>query len=326
MISEPSNGEYNIWYNQKTRENHSLLVFWREHLVNNEEIRVLMNVRDYTRYGQPAKTIEKYGPSTILSEPSLLTKGPNNEIIVYNHSTKQLVVFDEQLQYSHIIGEGEGNKEFQCITGITVDWNKNVYAADCILQCIQKFKLSGEFISELEVTSTTDDSTESPFSIVVSQSDELFVCDSDKHRIRVFQFGKFAYSFGQYGSEPGSFNHPHDLALNNSEDQLFIADSCNDRIQVFTPRGKFLKSFDTFPGVVFKIKGPVGIHYAPDGHLLVCCKDTNCVLVLKENGSFVHAIESRRGRRFGNLCAVVVKDNGQTVIADKSNNRLVVFQ
>ena len=328
VISEPSNGEYNFWYDPKTRENHSLHVYWNEYLVNNEEIKVLMTVRDYARVGQSAKTIDKYGPSdTQLKEPTLLAKLPNNEIIVYNHSTQQLVVFDEQLQYLHVIGkEGNGNKQFQCITGIAVDWNKNVYAVDCILQCIQKFKLSGEFISEVEVGSTTDDSIKSPLSIVVSQSEELFVCDSATHRIQVIRFGKFAYSFGQYGSEPGSFNHPHDLALNNSEDQLFIADRCNDQIQVFTPRGKFLKCFDMFPGVVFKIKSPVGIHYAPDGHLLVCCKDTNCVLVLQENGNFVHAIESKRGRRFGELCAVVVMDNGQIVVADKSNNQLLVFQ
>ncbi|XP_065890021.1 tripartite motif-containing protein 2-like [Dysidea avara] len=330
VITERSNGEYHIWYNPKARENHSLQVYWKEHLVNYEEIKALMTVRNYTHFGQPAKIIDKYGPSNMtvqLSEPNLLVKGPNNEVIVYDHSTKQLVVFDKQFQYSHVIGEtGDGNGKFRCVTGIAVDRNGYLYAVDCVLHCIQKFKLSGEFISQLGGEGTSGDNMKSPFSLVVSQSDELFVCDSDKHSIKVFQYDSFAYSFGQHGTEPGSFNCPQDLALNNSEDQLFISDHCNDRVQVFTPKGKFLRIFDTFPGVVFRLKSPFRIHYTPDGHLLVICKDTNCVVVLKEDGTFVHAIESRRGRRFSDLCGVVVMDDGQTVITDKSNSRLVVLQ
>ncbi|XP_065888378.1 E3 ubiquitin-protein ligase TRIM71-like [Dysidea avara] len=328
VITEQSDGEYHIWYNPKTRENHSLQVYWKEHLVNCKDIKVLMTVRNYTQFRlQPAKIIDKYGSSNMhLLEPSLLAKGPNNEVIVYNHTTTQLVVFDKQFQYSHVIGgAGDGNGKFRCITGIAVDRNGYLYTADYILHYIQKFKLSGDFISQFGGGGTSGDNMRSPLSLVVSQSEQLFVCDSDKHIIKVFQLDKFAYSFGQHGTEPGSFNRPQDLALNNSEDQLFITDRGNNRVQVFTPKGKFLRFFDTFPGVVFRLKTPFGIHYAPDGHLLVICKDNNCVLVLKDDGTFVQAIESRQGKRFSDLYGVMVMDDGQTVIADKSNNRLAVF-
>jgi len=324
VITEQSNGEYHIWYNPKARENHSLQIYWKEHLVNCTEIKVLMTVRNYTYFGQPIKIIDKYGPTdTQLSQPNLLAKGLNNEVIVYDNSTKQLVVFDKQFQYSHVIcGGDDENLKFRYVTGIVVDWNGNLYVADCFLHCIQKFKLSGEFISQFG----SGDSILSPFSLVVSRSEQLFVCDSNKHRIQVFKIEKFAYSFGQHGTEPGSFNRPQDLALNNSEDQLFITDHYNDRVQVFTPQGKFLRVFEKFPGVVFRLKTPFGIHYTPDGHLLVICKDTNCVLVLKEDGTFIHAIESRRGRRFSDLCGIVIMDDGQTVIVDKGNSRLLVLQ
>ena len=39
----------------------------------------------------------------------------------------------------------------------------------------------------------------------------------------------------------------------------------------------------------------------------------------------MHGIESKRGRRFSDLSGVVVMDDGQTVIADKGNKRLLVF-
>ena len=165
----------------------------------------------------------------------------------------------------------------------------------------------------------------SPFGLALSQSEQLFICDSDNHQIQVFQNEKFRYGFGQHGTEPGDFNHPQDLSLNNSEDQLFITDHHNDRVQVFSPKGQFIRLFDKFPAVVFRLQTPFGIYCAPDGYLLVSYKDSNCVLVLKEDGNFVHAIESKRGKRFSDLGGIVVMDDGQIVIADKSNNRLVVL-
>ena len=70
--------------------------------MNNEEVKVSVNIRDYANIKEEVKVIDKYGPNNEqLKYPYLMTKGPNNEVIVRNHSTKQLMIFDEQLQYSH---------------------------------------------------------------------------------------------------------------------------------------------------------------------------------------------------------------------------------
>ena len=319
-IREWSSGQYFISYIPLVRKNHLLQIYWKGHLVNHEHIKVLMTVRDYNNVGQVVKTIEKYGSNNEqLIEPDYLAKGPNNELIVCDHSTKHLVVFDKQFQYSHVIGEaGRGNGKFQRVTGIAVDRKGFLYVADCTLHCIQKFKFSGEFVSQF----SSEDSS-SPFGMVVSQSEQLFVCDSSNDRIQVFQYEKFVYGFGQHGTEPGSFNQPQDLALNNSEDQLFVTDNRNDRVQVFTPKGQFLKIFDRFANVVFSLKSPFGINYTPDGYLLVSTQNSNCVLVLRDDGEYVRAIENKK--RFSDPRGVLVMDDGQIVIADKCNNRLLVF-
>ena len=323
-VEEHSNGRYSICYSPKINENHYLQIYWNGNLLSHENVKVLMTVRDYNNVGQAVKTIEKYGPNNAqLIEPNLLAKGPNDELIVCDHSTKQLVVFDKQFQYSHVIGgAGRGNGKFQRVTGIAVDRNGYLYAADCTLHCIQKFNLSGEFISQF---SSGEGST--PFGLVLSQSDQLFICDSSNDKILVFQYENFAYGFGQHGTEPGYFNHPQDLALSNSEDQLFITDHRNDRVQVFTPYGQFLRYFDRFTNVMFRLKSPFGINCTPDGHLLASSQDSNCILVFKEDGNFVRAIESmsRGKKRFSDPRGVLIMDEGQIVIADKSNNRLIVF-
>ena len=202
-----------------------------------------------------------------------------------------------------------------------------MYVADATLHCIQKFELNGKFISQFGNKGNSNGSMQRPHGLVLTQSELLFVCDSDNHRIQIFQNEQFSYCFGQYGTSLGSFNEHVDLTLNNSEDQLFITEYSNDRVQVFTIKGQFLKVFGDLTGIRFKLQFPVGIHHTPDGHLLIASNDTHCILVFKEDGKFTSAIEGsyQDKKKFSNVCGVVMMDNGQIVIADRNNNRLVVF-
>jgi len=206
-LEEESRGQYHIWYNPKRKEDHSLSVYWRGLSLNLEEIKVLADVRDYATIKQEVKIIDKYGPTNKnLVEPYLLAKGPNNELIVRNQSTNQLVVFDEQFQCCHVIGgAGSGSGKFQRITGIAVDKKGYLYVADRVLNCIQKFILTGEYILQFGSKGNADGQLKSPYGLVLSQSGLLFVCDAENNRIQVFENERFSYRFGQYGINPGFF-------------------------------------------------------------------------------------------------------------------------
>ena len=330
-IEEGSNGLYHIWCTPKRKEDHLLSVYWRGLVVNDEEVKVSVNIRDYANIKEfeEVKVIDKYGPNNKqLKYPYLMAKGPNNEVIVRNHSTEQLVIFDEQLQYSHVIGgSGNGNGKFQCITGIAVDNKGYLYVADCDLHCIQRFTLTGQFVSQFGNKGTAKGQFNAPRGLVLSQSELLFVCDSNNHRIQVFKDEVFSCTFGHCGKEPGCFNNPRDLTLNSNEDQLFITDRNNHRVQVFTPSGQFLRIFGNFTDIPFKLRCPIGIYYTPDNHLLISFCNNHCVLVFEEDGRFVSAIEGtyQGKKRFSYPYGVIMMDNGQIVIASYATNKLVVF-
>ena len=328
-IEEESNGIYHIWYTPKRKEDHLLSVYWRGLVVNDDEVKVSVNIRDYANIKEEVKVIDKYGPNNEqLQYPYLMAKGPNNEVIVRNVSTNQLVIFDEQLQYSRVIGgRGNGNGKFQNITGIAVDNKGYLYVADCNLHCIQKFTLNGQFVSQFGSQGTAEGQFNAPRGLVLSQSELLFVCDCNNHRIQIFKIEVFSCTFGQSGKEPGCFNHPRDLTLNSNEDQLFITDRDNHRVQVFTPSGQFLRTFGNFTDIPFKLQYPVGIYYTPDNHLLISSNNNHCVLVFEEDGRFVSAIEGiyQGKKRFSNPCGVIMMDNGQIVIASNGTHKLVVF-
>ena len=53
-----------------------------------------------------------------------------------------------------------------------------------------------------------------------------------------------ARSFGKGGSGKGQFDSPYDIAC-DSTGKVYVADTINRRVQVFTPEGSFLRMFAT---------------------------------------------------------------------------------
>ena len=300
---------------------------------------MLVRSRDYNRINlEEPRVISKYGPDEQpFVWPCLLANGPGGELIVGNNSLSaiQLIVFDEQLDYKNplqvIGGEGDGVGMFRQISGIAVDKKGYLYAADFKLHRIQKFTLSGEYDSQFGTKGKENGQFDEPWGLTFSKLNLLFVCDRKNHRIQAFQGEGYFYKFGQFNNEgePGTFNQPVDVTLNNSEDKLFVSDWGNHRVQVFEPNGNFLTKIESrtdIPGFTFK--NPDGIFFTPDNHLLV--SSTERVLILKEDGSFVSMIEGMcsNSERFKDCIGIIMMKNGKIVIADglDGSNGLIVFQ
>ena len=68
-----------------------------------------------------------------------------------------------------------------------------------------------------------------------SSNGQMFLVDSGNDKIKRLsaQSGNLYAVTGQKGKEPGSFNQPVDIAYDYEMDKLFVADTGNNRIQVF---------------------------------------------------------------------------------------------
>ena len=257
----------------------------------------------------------------------MLAKGPNGEDPKQVH----IVIFDEQLKYKkHINGQAFEEEGLTKICGITVDKAGFLYATDGEQNCIKKFKLhEGKFISRFGEKGSGDGHFNGPTGLWISKLSYLFVCDRHNHRIQVFHDKDFMYKFGKQSRmipEPGTFRQPVDITMNNSEDKLFITDWHHNRVQVFTPEGKFIQKINIVPEYVLLIK-PNGIFFTPDNHLLVA--STINVLVFKEDGTFVSVIDGihDRKRRFSDCIGILMMNDGKIVIGDGhyGTKRLVIF-
>src|SRR5213083_684747 len=59
---------------------------------------------------------------------------------------------------------------------------------------------------------------------------------------KVDKDGNWLKSWGEPGDQPGQFNVPHSIAV-DAQNNIYVADRSNRRIQVFNTDGKFLRQF-----------------------------------------------------------------------------------
>lgn len=312
MVTEATPGVYNISYYPKVRYAHKLRIYHRNSLVAQVDV-PLLAVCDYTLTEQ--RMIETYGSDNRkFNRPCGLALGPNKEIVVSDRGLHQLIIFDANLEFCHVIGyRAHGNVAFNWPSGIVVDGMGCIYVADRKNHCVQKVRLdNGNFISRIGKKGTCNGEFNEPRAVALTHKDHLFVADGLNHRIQVFLNESFIFCFGQHGTGPYEFDLPSGMAFNETEDEIFIADNRNHRIQLFTIRGEYLKTFGDFTNVRDGLSYPQGIHRSKDGHILISCSGNGTILVFKEDGSFVTVIKNSIDRPGD----VVTTSQGQLIVAN----------
>lgn len=131
------------------------------------------------------------------------------------------------------LGSGEG--QFSAPTGITVDISGNVYVADNQNHRIQKFTDNGIFITSWGMQGSDEGQLYWPWGIEVDDAGGVYVADLHNNRIQKFSSnGTFITAWGRYGTEDGEFIRPMSVAVNGDGSWVYVVDSDNSRIQMFT--------------------------------------------------------------------------------------------
>lgn len=79
--------------------------------------------------------------------------------------------------------------------------------------------------------------------LVIDPADNIYVIDSYEHNISVYNSnGKFLREFGREGQGPGEFQTFDGICWSKKDNNLYIGDRRNHRINRFSPEGKHLGS------------------------------------------------------------------------------------
>ncbi|XP_078588987.1 E3 ubiquitin-protein ligase TRIM71-like [Branchiostoma floridae x Branchiostoma japonicum] len=117
---------------------------------------------------------------------------------------------------------------------------------------------------------------------------------------------------GQEGSQQGQFNYPRDVAV--SDNRLYVADTMNNRVQVFDLSGNFRQSFP--------IARPWSLSVHTDGSLLVYAGEE--VVKFSQMGEVLHRLSL--GDYAASSGGLAVQSNGRIVITDNEEHCVLLFE
>jgi len=208
----------------------------------------------------------------------------------------RIQVFDNTFVHQGFWGtgtSGSGTGEFHGPGSITVDSQGFVYVLDRLNLRVQKFdpkKPLDPFLAIFGSPGTGDGqfggvpgtSGSGPAGIAVGASDQIYVCDTDNHRIQIFNTqGVYQGQWGESGSLDGQFYLPEGIAVDN-DGAVWVADTGNHRVQKFTDQGQYIGKFGKPGSAPGQFSEPRDIIAGKDNRIYVAEYQNNRVQVLQQ--------------------------------------------
>lgn len=165
-----------------------------------------------------------------------------------------------------------------------------------------------------------------PRGIAVAPDGAIWISEySFAERLQKFAPGgtNVLFSIGEPGAGPRQFNRAEGLGI-NEEGQVFVADSCNHRIQIFSADGEFLREYGRAGSLPGEMSYPYDIRIDADGRQIVCEFGNSRIQVFDSEDEVVEIIGEAGSEpgRFSNPWSIALDSKGNLIVADSMNHRV----
>lgn len=195
------------------------------------------------------------------------------------------------------------------------------YVADSGLASVIAFDDAGKF--RFAITNQL----QRPSGIAIS-SNEVFVADSQRHKIVVFDlFGTFLREFGNRGTADGDFNFPTHICVDNAG-HVVVTDSMNARVQIFDAAGSFRGQLGALGDGSGQFSRPKGAAVDGLGHVYVIDGMFDNVQIFDMKGVFLLNF-GQAGAQPGEFWlpnGIAINRANEIFVADSYNRRIQVFK
>jgi len=263
----------------------------------------------------------EFGPDESLLGPIKITSDSKDRVIVAaDHGSIHIFDFPRR-RHSLIVG-GPGER-LQSPAGLAVDGHDQLYVTDAQLGAILVYRSNGQFRRYIG-SRKGERLFERPAGIAVDQaSGHIYVADPPRNVVVMLDAdGNILAKIGTgaSGSGSGEFAAPTDVVVRNQE--LFVLDAQNHRIQVFDLAGHFHASIhpeSMGPSIAFSVDSRGRIYL--DGPL-------DIVLVFQRDGRLLYRFgyTGTGSRARSVLSDIWIDSTDRIYVADMGNNRVQTFQ
>jgi len=188
---------------------------------------------------------------------------------------------------------------------------------------------------------TGDGQLSRPMVVRTNSKGQVIIIDHTS-RVQIFdKNGKFITVFGTEGSEPGQFRIPSGLAV-DVDDNIYVADKMNHRVQVFDPEGQQLlriveRNWDLnldLEGTDIEILKGLRLHRPSsvavdhrNGNIIVLSQDNSNIQIFDRQGRFLNKF-GQKGEKKGEMnrpSVLVVNSLGEIFVSELRGQRVQVF-
>ena len=293
------------------------------------------------------------------SLPTIFLGGNQNEPIVYDSSSQEILIFVENKKMYDIVNmeeigflkeanrtkpieslaEGEGQKEgtvarkaqFNLITRNAE--KKQWYDQRNRVAIEIKDEQGQECVTEVR----TDDNkngiynisyyprVQGTFKLLVKVNGEHISCSPFTVIVKPFQV-RPVLSFGKEGSGDGMFKYPFGMAVND-KDEIVVADCNNHRVQVFDSNGTFLRSFGHQGENAGEFIYPNGIAIDKDKKIFVADMGNNRVQIFSWEGRHLGSFGGKGSldNQLFQPWGLSLDSTGNIIVTDSGNKLIKIF-
>lgn len=266
----------------------------------------------------------KIGAPGELRYPSGVAVDDDGRIVIVDCSDNCVKAFLPNGRRDLTFGRrGSGRGEFEYPHGVAIDRQGHIIVADGDNRRFQTFDHTGQFLRSSSRDSVDKYGCFRPYGIAVDPRGAFIVTvDPFTHRVDIFASPWIlTRSVGGRGKNPGEFDHPQGVAVNN-DGFIIVADTMNNRIQVLSPDGYYLH------------------HFTKDVRRLPTCvavDSANCIVVAYENSSYIEifspegALKQQIGFYSITNCrlqagGIAVDGEGQLVVSNIHDGKIYVLR
>lgn len=329
--------------------------------------RTIFSNRDIASIGNKKSTSMGFVKELLVGEE---TTGPNTaalwkpyaiavhrgRIFVSEPASRVIKVFDVPEGRYFTIGENNAATLLSPI-GIDVDGEGNLYVADGGLrgvQVIMVYDRDGNFLRKLGVpkfrSGDKDEDSQPPFfskliSLAVEKKADInglqriYAVDLGgsrsaipTHRVRVLNAknGELLFDIGERGSGPGQFNLPRDVVI-GKENNIYVVDGGNFRVQVFSQSGKYLREFGQIGKSPGSFARPKEIAVDADGNVYVIDTIFANFQIFNAQGQLLMHIGSgspdvESPARYKLPSGIAVDEDGRVYVVDQLFKKIDIFR
>ena len=324
VVKKQGEGEYKISYQPTVGGVHQLHV-----RVNGEEVKgspFHVTVKTpVDKLGTVIKTINR------IEKPFGVTVNRSGSVIVTEEGSGCVYIFGpKEVQTINLQGTVVGKMKDP--RGVAVDHEDNILVVDAGNHRLLKFSQGGDLIASVGGKGDDPGQFMNPFGLCVNKKNgKVYVVDREAHDHCVQIFNSdltFCSKFGctsrdiEHGCKEHESDHPWDIA-SDSTGCVYVTDFNNDRVQVFTSDGGYLRQFSEKSSGSGKLKCPASIFVDSDDMVYVGELWNYCISMFTCQGKFVKSFGLKGPGRVP--YGIAVDACGVVYVCDRDNNRVQVF-